>query len=178
MPCMTNEVNIRICNHGDENTLSLIGQATFLESFAGLLEGNDILGHCANQHASTVYRGWLEQVNTKIWMAEIEPGNAPIGYLVLVPPILPIVEPQVDDLEIKRLYLLHPFQGVGIGKRLMQEALSYARNQNCRRVLLEVYSGNTSAIAFYQRLGFVNVGKRSFKVINNYYEHIALALTI
>jgi ribosomal protein S18 acetylase RimI-like enzyme len=173
---MTNKVTIRICNLGDENTLSLIGQATFLESFAGLLDGIDILGHCINQHSALVYRGWLEQVDAKIWVAEI--GNAPIGYLVLVPPIFRTANPQVDDLEIKRLYLLHPFQGNGIGRRLMEEALTYAREQNCRRVLLEVYSGNPSAIVFYEKLGFVNVGKRSFKVINNYYEHITLALII
>jgi ribosomal protein S18 acetylase RimI-like enzyme len=175
---MTNKVNLRICNPGDENTLSLLGQSTFLESFAGLLDGNDILGHCASQHSSIVYRGWLEHANTKTWVAEIEPGNAPVGYLVLVPPILPIADSQVDDIEIKRLYLLHPFRGIGIGKRLMAEALIDARNRNCRRVLLEVYAGNTGAIAFYQKLGFVNVGQRSFKVINNYYEHITMALTL
>ena len=60
----------------------------------------------------------------------------------------------------------------------MKEALAFARGQNCRRALLEVYSGNTGAIEFYHKLGFVSVGKRCFLVINKYYEHTTLALAI
>jgi diamine N-acetyltransferase len=175
---MTNNVNIRFCNIGDETTLSLLGQATFLESFAGLLDGNAILLHCANQHSSAVYRSWLEKENVKIWLAEVQPGNAPVGYSVLTSPSLPIVDPKDDDLELKRIYLLRPFQGTGIGKGLMDEALVYAKYQNCRRVLLGVYSGNTGAIAFYKKFGFVEIGKRSFKVGNILSDDIVMAINI
>src|SRR3989304_4817533 len=108
---MTNKVNIRVCARGDETTLSLLGQATFLESFAGSIDGVHILSHCANQLSSVIYRGWLEQENVKIWIAEVEPGNAPVGYLVLTSPNLPIADPKDDDIEIKRIYLLRHFQG-------------------------------------------------------------------
>ncbi len=175
---MTDRVNIRVCTIGDETTLSLLGQATFLESFAGMLDGMDILAHCANKHSLAVYRGWLEDEEARIWMAEIQPGNAPVGYLVLTPPDLPISDPQDDDLEIKRIYLLHPFQGTGIGRQLMSAALSHARAQNCRRIFLGVHSRNHGAIAFYQRLGYVAVGKRRFKVGNNHYDDVVLALTL
>ena len=60
----------------------------------------------------------------------------------------------------------------------MGEALTHAKKESCRRVLLGVHSRNTDAIAFYQKLGFLDVGKRSFKVGNNYYDDIVLALTI
>lgn len=133
---MTNKVCIRVCNPGDVNALALLGQATFLESFAGLLDGIGILGHCANQHSSAVYRGWFE------------PGGAPVGYLVFVPPILPTVDTYADDLEIKRLYLLHPFQRNGVGRRLMEKALAHARKQNCRRVLLEVLPATRALLSF------------------------------
>jgi ribosomal protein S18 acetylase RimI-like enzyme len=169
---MTNNVSIRICKPGDENTLSLLGQATFLESFAGQLDGSDILGHCAVQHSTAVYRKWLKQPDTKIWLAEIEPGGAPIGYMVLVPR-----QDRNDYFEIKRLYLLQRFQRAGAGKQLMQEALAHVKKKNCRGVLLEVYSGNTGAMAFYQKFGFVTAGKRSFRVISNNYEHTTMELT-
>ena len=172
------EVSIRRCTLGDEIALSLLGQATFLESFAGILDGKDILAHCASQHSPTVYQGWLKQDGTTIWIAEVRPGNAPIGYLVLCPPNLPTVDVQTDDLEIKRIYLLSSFQGEGIGKRLMHEALNHAKHHNSRRLLLGVYSRNTSAIAFYQKLNYKIVGERKFKVGHHEYNDLVLALEI
>ena len=171
-------IRIRRCTIGDETALSLLGQATFLESFAGMLDGNDILAHCANQHSSSVYLGWLKQNTFGLWIAEIQPGNAPIGYLVISPPNLPIADPQADDLEIKRIYLLSPFQGTGIGKRLMQEALDYAKHHNSRRLLLGVHSRNTNAIAFYQKSGYKIVGERKFKVGHHEYNDLIMALEI
>ena len=171
-------VTIRHCTIGDEIALALLGQATFLESFAGMLDGNDILSHCANQHSISTYLGWLKQDTFSVWMAEIEPGNAPIGYLVISPPNLPITDPRVDDLEIKRIYLLSPFQGMGLGKRLMQKALDHAKRHNSRRLLLGVHSRNTSAIAFYQKLNYKIVGERKFKVGQHEYNDLVLALEI
>ncbi len=172
---MTNKVSIRVCVPGDESSLSLVGQAAFLESFAGLLDGKDIMIHCANQHSAAVYRAWLDQPNVHSWIAEIQPGRAPIGYAVLAPPQLPVADPRDDDLEIKRIYLLHRFQGSGTGRRLMDAAMAHAKKKNCSRLLLGVHSRNTGAIAFYRKLGFDNAGKRSFKVGNTFYDDIVLA---
>ncbi len=175
---MTEQINTRICALGDESALSLVAQASFLETFAGIIDGKDILVHCANQHSESVYRSWLASDDTKIWIAEISPGGAPVGYLVLTSPHLPIADPRADDLEIKRIYLLHAFQGTGIGKRLMQEALADARARDCRRLLLGVYSQNANAIAFYEKLGFVKVGTRRFKVGSSYYDDYVFALAL
>ncbi len=175
---MIEGLTIRTCNTGDETVLSLLGQATFLESFAGMADGQDILSHCAHQHSPTVYRSWLDDGETKIWTAEIPPGNAPVGYLVLTSPDLPIADPQVNDLEIKRIYLLHPFQGSGIGRRLMAEAMAFARTRGCRRLLLGVHSRNTGAIAFYEKLGFEKVGTRKFQVGNHVYDDFVFALAL
>jgi len=175
---MIEGTRIRLCNAGDETVLALLGQATFLESFAGMADGQDILSHCAHQHSPTVYRKWLNDGKTRIWTAEIPPGNAPVGYLVMTSPDLPISDPQANDLEIKRIYLLHPFQGSGIGRRLMAEAIAFARTRNCRRLLLGVHSRNIGAIAFYERLGFTNVGTRKFKVGSHIYDDLVFALTL
>lgn len=175
---MTNTVNIRPCLPGDENALALVGQATFLESFAGTLQGSDILAHCAREHAPGVYRDWLTQEGSRAWLAETEPGQAPVGYLVLSPAALPIPDPRVDDLEVKRIYLLHRFHGGGIGKRLMAEATRHASSLACRRLLLGVYGGNDKAISFYERLGFRKVGQRVFRVGSNDYNDFILQLDL
>jgi GNAT superfamily N-acetyltransferase len=120
-------ISLRPCVKGDEQALALVGQATFLEAFAGILDGADVIAHCQRQHDAQLYRDWLALPAMRLWLAEATPGGAPVGYLVLSPASLPVPDPRPDDLEIKRIYLLHRFQGQRVGQRLMQAALAQAR---------------------------------------------------
>jgi len=57
--------------------------------------------------------------------------------------------------ELKRLWLLPQYHGKGLGYRMMQELLSFARERGYERVRLEtdpVYQKR--AVEFYKRLGF------------------------
>ena len=155
---------IRTCTTDDAEALSLLGQATFLEAFAGTLNGCDILAHCAQAHAATVYGGWLADERYRIWIALAQPGLAPVGFAVLAPSDLPVPDPAPDEVEIKRIYLLNRFQRSGLGQRLMMLAIDHARALGARRLLLGVYSENPAAIAFYHRLGFETIGHRPFTV--------------
>ena len=97
---------------------------------------------------------------------------------MLAPAAVPVPDPQPDDLEIKRIYLLHRFQGAGWGRRLMDAAIERARARGSRRLLLGVYSKNHAALAFYARLGFSRAGERSFRVgASDYYDYL-LALPL
>lgn len=166
-------VRIRAAGPGDAERFALTGKATFLESYAGLLPVTDILAHGERQHAAGVYAGWLADDRWGCWLAEAETGGAPVGYLVMGPTDLPMEGLDERDLEIKRIYLLHRFQGAGLGRRMMQEATSWARARGARRLLLGVYSRNEAALAFYGRMGFDRVGDRRFRVgENEYYDHI------
>ncbi len=169
---------VRLCQAGDETALSLVGQATFLEAFAGIIPGGNVVGHCLRQHAVGKYRAWLADPETRIWMAEIEPGAAPVGYLVLTKPDLPVADAGPGDAEVKRVYVLHRFQGAGIGAALMAEARRHAVAHGRRRLLLGVYSRNETAIRFYQKLGYTRVGERSFQVGDGTYHDFILGLAL
>jgi diamine N-acetyltransferase len=171
-------VTIRRCGSGDEIALSIVGQASFLDTFAGILSGKDILGHCVRQHSSEKYAAWLRDGKSAVWIAEVEPGQAPVGYLVLTKPDLPLPDISADDAEVKRVYLLSRFRGAGLGRRLMHEAETNARVRGCGRLLLGVYSGNGAAISFYERLGYERVGERSFTVGDNIYQDFILGLRL
>jgi ribosomal protein S18 acetylase RimI-like enzyme len=175
---VSENIHVRACAQGDEHALALVGQATFLEAFAGVLSGEDILLHCATQHAPAIYKSWLVDGRARVWLAEIEPGNAPVGYLVVAPASLPLSDLRDADIEVKRIYLLHRVQGTGLGKRLMQEAIGHAVRVGSRRLLLGVYGRNDRAIAFYERLGFTRVGTRRFRVGNHDYDDLILGLDL
>ena len=168
---------IRICGPGDEDALALVGQATFLETFAGIIRGSDIVAHCRAQHAASVYRSWLDG-GARVWLAEMDPSGAPIGYLVLASASLPVESPSDRDLEVKRIYLLQQFHGKGIGKQLMMEAEQHARGAAAARLLLGVYSRNDRAVAFYERFGFRRIGTRRFRVGEHDYDDLVLSMDL
>lgn len=169
----SSDIRVRAARAGDEAALSLLGGATFLESYAHLLPVTDIIGHVARQHAAAVYERWLADPGCRCWLAEHLPGFAPVGYAVLTPPDLPLPDLGPDDLEIRRIYLLHRFHRTGLGRRLMDEVMAHGRNTAARRLLLGVYSRNDAALAFYARLGFEQVGTRQFRVgANDYFDYI------
>ena len=172
------DVIIRRCGPEDSCSLSIVAQATFLETYAGILPREDIISHCLSQHCEEKYVCLLADGANTIWIAEVVPGKAPVGYLVLTPPDLPMSDIDNRDLEVKRLYLLHRFQGQHLGSRLMGAAQDHANETKIRRLLLGVYTLNLAAIGFYTRLGYEKVGKRVFKVGSQTYDDFIFGLTL
>jgi GNAT superfamily N-acetyltransferase len=52
------------------------------------------------------------------------------------------------------------WRGRGVGARLVEQVLSWARSWGARSVILGVTETNASAAAFYERLGFEDTGQR------------------
>ncbi len=60
-----------------------------------------------------------------------------------------------DVCELKRLWLLTDYHGRGLGHRMLQELLAFAREKGYRKIWLQtdaVYQ--TRALDFYRRIGF------------------------
>jgi ribosomal protein S18 acetylase RimI-like enzyme len=169
---------IRRAEPADAEALSLIGRATFLETFAGVLDADGILEHCDRSHSTSTYRQWLEDGVSGVWIVEAAQGRAPVGYLVLADPSSPVADPSPTDVEIKRIYLLSRFQGGGLGTRLMQAALAEGLAMGRRRALLGVYALNEGAQAFYRRQGFDTVGARRFQIGPRFYDDVVMARTL
>ena len=169
------QIEIRPCGSGDAAALALVGQATFLETYARVLPAGDILAHCAREHAAARYEDWLCQSGAyRFWGAHVAGQGAMVGYVMLSPPDLP-VPLRPGDLEILRIYLLSRFHGGGVGARLLQAAVDAAQALGAPRVLLSVFGENANAIAFYARQGFTQAGVRKFQVGANTYDDLVLA---
>ncbi|HZX79056.1 GNAT family N-acetyltransferase [Lysobacter sp.] len=171
------EVEIRRARLGDEDALSLVGQATFLETFSGVLDGAAITQHCREAHSPARYRDWLKDARSAIWLAGAVPGDAPVGYLVVAEPDLSVAD-RANDLELKRIYLLGRYHGGGLGKKLLGQAIAHARGAGASRLLLGVYAGNDAAIAFYRKQGFSHVADRQFVVGGTAYADHVMSLQL
>jgi ribosomal protein S18 acetylase RimI-like enzyme len=165
---------IRPATRADADRLALIGSATFLETFAGLLDGAAILGHCAREHQGAAYVHRLD-AGCRAWLVEAGTGQAPVGFALAGPPDLPGGRTDGRDVELKRLYLLSRFHGGGLGARLLRQIVAQAASQGAERLVLGVYTGNAAARAFYARQGFAQIAERRFRVGDRDYDDVVLA---
>jgi ribosomal protein S18 acetylase RimI-like enzyme len=165
---------VRRAQSEDADRLALVGACTFLETFAGVLDGSAIIAHCQKEHSQDAYVRYLE-ANSIAWLAECVPGGAPVGFALLGSSSLPGSSADGSDLELKRIYALSRFHGAGVGAALMQSAVEYAKSRQAQRLLLGVYAGNERAIAFYRKQGFEPIAKRLFRVGSRDYDDIVFA---
>lgn len=169
--------SVREADKADAQRLALVGSATFLETFAGTLDGTAILDHCEKANSAATYSEYLGG-GAWAWLAEGQPGAAPVGFALLTPPDLSGALNDGSDLELKRIYVLSRFHGSGIGAALMQRAILVSRQRGAGRLLLGVYAENKQALAFYRKHGFIQIASRRFAVGSRDYHDTVLGLTL
>ena len=162
---------LREATIADAGRLSLVSNATFLETFAGMIAGDALVAHCARRHAPEYLAGLLRN-GARGWLAEID--GAPVGYALLTAPELDAA--QDGDIELKKIYLLSRFHGSGIATRLLDAVRTAAHGH--ARLLLGVKDDNRRAIAFYTKQGFRQIATRRFDVGGTLYDDVVLALDL
>lgn len=65
----------------------------------------------------------------------------------------------VETAELKALYLESKLRGKGLGFRLLDTAVSAAREKGYRRVVLDSMSGYEAALSLYEKYGFRRTGR-------------------
>lgn len=75
-------------------------------------------------------------------------------------------------VEIKNLAVDPVFQGKGLGRRLLEEAIARCRIQGAREVVIGTGNSSVSQLALYQKVGFQIVGIDKDFFTRNYTETI------
>ena len=65
---------------------------------------------------------------------------------------------------MSRLYLLKEWYGLGLGKKLFDFNRALCRQNNQQGIWLKVWTENQKAIQFYNKMGFVIIGKSDFRI--------------
>jgi diamine N-acetyltransferase len=169
------EFATRVCRPGDAPALSLVAQATILETYAGITDGEDLIKYVNAELTVADFRRIVASDRMRAWIAETSAGKCAVGYAVAVSDE---VAQSFSSFELKRLYLFHRFHGNGLGRRLMEDVLSFAKQMKSERVWLQVHEANHHAIEFYTRFGFVQTGADLFRAGTGSYRVLTLALTL
>ncbi len=68
-----------------------------------------------------------------------------------------------DQAKLNRMFVNSDFHGLGIGQKLIEVALDYAKAQEFKEVILNTHELMTRAHRFYEKNGFRQTGKEGDK---------------
>lgn len=153
---------IRRAGPADAEALAEIGAATFAETFAHLYPPHDLARFLAEAYGLERTRADLADPQKAAWIVEAD-GQV-VGYAQVGPCGLPHPEVTPACGELKRFYLLKPWQGGGLGARLFDLNIAWLTKAGPRDVWIGVWSENHGAQRFYGRRGFEKVGEYGFVV--------------
>src|SRR5262249_40554826 len=112
-------------------------------------------------HAETLLRGtWSES----FFAAQCE---KPGVFAALCEEGFLLARIAADECEILTFAVLPQHQRQGIGRQLLEAALSQAASSQCRQMFLDVAEDNAQAVRLYEKAGFQTIGRRK-----GYYEGI------
>jgi ribosomal protein S18 acetylase RimI-like enzyme len=168
------EWRLRRASDDDAAAAALVAGATFLDTFAGILAGSDIVAHVARKSSPAQFTAWATDPDSAVTLAEHGAGGAPVGYSVLTAPDLP-GEHGPDDIELRRIYAMSRFHGAGLGPALMARAVADARALGKTWLWLGVLASNVRARRFYERQGFALAGERQFLVGATWFDDVVYA---
>lgn len=171
-------LRLRECRPGDEHRLALIGQSTFMETFADHHSIEDILAHCASVHSPAFYRRWLEDDAVRMWVLEKDASKVPVGYMAVTPADLPVPECRPGELALQRIYIKEGWYDRCIKSRLFANAIRYAQELGCKRLWAWDFVRNKRILEVYASLGFKPRTEYLYRVGGSEYQEVALSLDL
>ncbi|WP_047986387.1 GNAT family N-acetyltransferase [Ornithinibacillus californiensis] len=153
-------VEIRKCKLDDLHILREISIKTFKDTFKDQNSPDNMRAYLEN--AFNVKQLETELSNTSSEFYFIYSSDELAGYLKINMSDAQSEDMGEEALEIERIYIRKQFQKHGFGKYLLNKAIEIAIKHGKKEVWLGVWEKNQNAIAFYEKIGFVQTGSHSF----------------
>lgn len=153
-------VKIKKCTYEDVGMLQKISIETFNHTFSDQNTPENMTTYLERAFNLKQLEKELLNINSKFFFIWFNDELA--GYLKIN-----INDAQSEDmgetsLEVERIYIRSKFQGKGLGKYLINQAINMAIDQNTENIWLGVWEKNQYAVDFYKRMGFVKTEAHSF----------------
>ncbi|GAS82221.1 GNAT family N-acetyltransferase [Paenibacillus amylolyticus] len=153
-------IRIEICTVEQVCELQEISYETFNETFKA-------------QNSPENMKAYLEKAfNRERLETELSIADSQFLFIYLNNKVAGYMKVNINDaqsekmgegsLEIERVYIKKEFQKHGLGKVLLHKAIEMATEHQKRNIWLGVWEKNENAIAFYEKMGFVQTGAHAF----------------
>lgn len=149
----------------DIDNLQKISQLTFAETFAPYNTAEDMDKYLNENLSVSKLSSELRDNRSRFYFAIC--NTAVAGYLKLN---FGASQTEIKDrraVEIERIYVSEEFQGKHIGQMLFDKAMENAEQTEADYIWLGVWEKNTKAIRFYEKNGFVEFDRHTFRLGND-----------
>ncbi len=167
---------VRIAREGDAAAIADLLERTFRAAFEAKNRAEDMDLHCRASYAEPIQAAEIadpamttlvcEHEGRLIGVVQLHWGDAPSCVVAARPG------------EIQRFYVDKEWQGAGVARELMSEALSVMRSRKIKHAWLGVWEHNPRALAFYRKSGFTEVGDHLFMVGTDPQRDIVMILSV
>lgn len=154
------DLSLKQCRMEDIDELRTLSIQTFYETFAALNTPEDMEEYLNRAFDREKLRKEIADRNSRFFFLYSSEKLA--GYLKVNEAPAQTDINDADSMEIERIYVSSAFQGEGLGRYLMEQAIAMAVERKKKYVWLGVWEKNEKAIRFYQRNGFYQTGTHSF----------------
>ncbi|PWV54191.1 GNAT family N-acetyltransferase [Chitinophaga sp. S165] len=151
---------------GQLDILVQLEQQTFTETFDGIYTPEDLTTFLLDKKSKEALATEMNAPGALFFMVWHE--QQPAGFLKLN------LHKQPDNngplptpvVEVEKIYVLQQFQGMRLGKLLIEHSFQVARDNKATTIWLGVWEHNHKAIRFYQQQGFEKFGEHIFQIGN------------
>lgn len=151
---------IRTCQLEDVYDLQALSKETFRETFEDQNSPQQLDNYI--HQAFTLDRLKEELAHPSSYFFFIYWQQTLAGYLKVNMNEAQSESMGAQALEIERIYIKKLFHQLGLGRELFQKAIDLALGHHKTSIWLGVWEKNEQALAFYKKLGFVEIGQHSF----------------
>ncbi|MCX6352069.1 MAG: GNAT family N-acetyltransferase [Bacteroidetes bacterium] len=154
------QIEIYRATINDATLLSEFGSKTFFDTFGNTCTKEDMRGVLETYFNLEQVSKEMQDPDDYFFIAKIDGIVA--GYCRLKEDKdMPLENlKSLKSIELKRLYVLDEFHGVGVAKSLMDYSIDFFKNINYQAMYLSVWEYNFRARGFYEKHGFINSGVR------------------
>lgn len=145
----------------DGAELAQVARRCFTETFGTLYRQSDLAAFLDQAFGTTGLPSHLSDPAYRVRLGLAD--DRIVGFGKIGPVMFPGDWP-ASAIELHQLYVLGPWQGEGPGPALMDWAIGQARARGASEMVLSVYVANHRARRFYERYGFIEIGRYTFMV--------------
>jgi diamine N-acetyltransferase len=169
-------MNIRYATTRDAKLLSELGAKTFSDTFAKDNTSKNMNSYLKKSFSPEIQAQELSDPDMVFLIAESD--GIPIGYATLIKNSRHELISGAYPLEVRRIYALQEYIGMGVGRELMNASINEAGYLACDCIWLGVWEKNQRAIDFYRKWGFYEVGTQTFLLGNDAQTDLVMMLEL
>ena len=153
---------IRTCTKEDILRLSDISAKTFVETFYGTTSDKNLEAFLKTAYHPAKLEKEMDNPDSTFYFTYVDDELA--GYLKIN---LEDAQTEIHDPvagELERIYVQKNFQGRGVGRFLMEQALKLICDAGKEYIWLGVWEHNKRALNFYKGFGFYQICSHDFPI--------------